>query len=114
MPLDEKDKALLLDIVRACEAMSEFCAGMSEVAFGADRKTRAAVERQIMIVGEAANGLSQDARMAIHGVPRNDIVRMRHIVVHHDGKVRDSELWAVVMRDAPALLGEIRRSQPDL
>ena len=113
MPRDY-DSAVLLDIVRACERIAAFCEGMNAAIFASDEKTCAAVERQIIIIGEAANRLGETTRTQTPTIPWNDIVRMRHLVVHHYGKVRADELWQVVVRDAPTLLRTIRESFPTL
>ena len=44
--------AFLLDIVEASARISEYTAGMSRADFMADRKTQAAVVREIEIIGE--------------------------------------------------------------
>jgi len=43
------------DAVKACELISLFIQGMSEEDFYIDLKTKAAVEREIEIIGEALN-----------------------------------------------------------
>ncbi len=45
----------LEDAIRACELILQFVQGMTEENFSADLKTKAAVDRQFEIIGEALN-----------------------------------------------------------
>lgn len=57
-------KKRLLDVLQACEAISEFTKGRDFVAYEADRMLRSAVERQFEIIGEAlTKAASTDASL---------------------------------------------------
>jgi uncharacterized protein with HEPN domain len=65
-----RDAAIVLDLRRAAELIGQFVSGMDRVTFSEDAKTQSAVLHQIMLLGEAANRLSEtkcgtsDARCA--------------------------------------------------
>jgi uncharacterized protein with HEPN domain len=58
MPPD-RDDDLLSDILGAARAAREFVAGMAYADFVRDLKTQSAVTFQLVIIGEAAKGLSE-------------------------------------------------------
>ena len=74
--------ARLKDIRLAADLAREFAKGMSFDTFEQDLKTIAAVERQLMIVGEASAHLSDEMRSKVGDLPWPKIVGIRHILVH--------------------------------
>lgn len=70
-----KDMACLLDIAQAAQSIASFIEGMDEVAFRGDKKTQAAVQHQIMIIGEASKRLTPSFRAAHAHIPWNAIAR---------------------------------------
>ena len=62
MPPDVKDMARLWDMLDAARAAVEFTTGRRYEDFLADRMLRAAVERSLEIIGEAARRVSQPIR----------------------------------------------------
>ena len=59
MPHDDKDKGYLWDIKDACNDIQEFLKNTTFHDFSNDRMRRFAVERQLLVLGEAANHLSE-------------------------------------------------------
>jgi uncharacterized protein with HEPN domain len=47
-----------------------------------DDKALLAVSHAIQVVGEAANHVSEEGRRALHDIPWNDVIGMRHRLVH--------------------------------
>ena len=74
--------ACLLDIKQAALSIASFIEGMDEVAFYTDKKTQAAVQHQIMIIGEAAKRLSRNFRDENAHIPWGAIARMRDRLIH--------------------------------
>lgn len=61
----------------------------------------------IQVVGEAANGLTRDFRQKYPGIPWQDIIAMRHILVHQYFGIDMNEIWITAHEDLPYLEGEI-------
>jgi uncharacterized protein with HEPN domain len=81
MPPDPRK--YLWDAVRAAELVGEFADGRSFADYQANTMLRSAVERQLEIVGEALNQLSEaDPEIAsrVPDLPR--IVAFRNILIH--------------------------------
>lgn len=53
---EDRDAAILLDIVNAVRDIEGFVEGVDFLAFANDKMLRYAVERQLIVVGEAAKG----------------------------------------------------------
>lgn len=79
----ERDEDLLRDIVAAALAARAFAEGMDYADFAADLKTQSAVIHQLVIIGEAAKGLSEETRRRHAQLPWNEICRARDLFVHH-------------------------------
>lgn len=58
--MTEKSKKYLSDILMAIDLINDFTIGISDFnLYDNDRKTQSAVERQLVIIGEALNKLRQ-------------------------------------------------------
>lgn len=55
MQPETKDAAYLWDMLQAASDILDFTTGVSFEQFSKDKKTRFAVERQLLAIGEAAN-----------------------------------------------------------
>jgi uncharacterized protein with HEPN domain len=55
---EERDQALVLDIISAAEDILSFIKECYYEAFSGNKMLRYAVERQLLVIGEAAKGLS--------------------------------------------------------
>lgn len=75
----------------------------SKEAFMEDVVMQAAVTRWISILGEAANRVSDDVRLANDDIDWRAIVDMRNLVVHAYGRVDPGIVWEVARDDVPAL-----------
>ncbi len=108
MPLEVKDRALLMDMKKAAREAQSFVRRCSEAAFLADLKTQKAVERELEIIGEAARKLSGKAQAAYPRVPFRSIIGMRNLLAHDYGRVDPRELYRTVTESLPWLLKELR------
>jgi uncharacterized protein with HEPN domain len=54
MPISKRDLAYLWDLRTAALEIMEFMQGVSQSAFVSNNQLRYAVERQLMVIGEAA------------------------------------------------------------
>jgi uncharacterized protein with HEPN domain len=104
MPLETRDRALLLDMRKAALEARSFVAKLSEAAFLKDLRTQRAVERALEIIGEAARGLSQEARETYPELPFRSIIGMRNLLAHEYGTVNPGQVWKTVKKSVPALL----------
>jgi uncharacterized protein with HEPN domain len=113
-PLEEAERnTRLWHIVDACKAILKFTTSRTASDYERDEMLRAAVERKLMIVGEAMARLSKcdaDATSAITNA--GAIVGLRNRIVHDYPGIDSSEVWSIVQRDLPLLLAEVQALLP--
>jgi uncharacterized protein with HEPN domain len=81
--------------------------GLDEAQFNGQRVLRLAVTRLIQIVGEAARRLPDDFKRAHPQVPWQEVVGMRHILVHDYLAVDDRIIWRTAAAELPALIAKL-------
>lgn len=99
--------AFLLDIVEASARISEYTAGMSRADFMADRKTQAAVVREIEIIGEASRQLPEPFKQANAAVPWRELARLRNMYIHAYHGVDYGLVWQTAVRTMPTIAGAV-------
>ena len=104
-----KDREILLDLIRACELIVQFCENLNWQAFSQDLKTQSSVLYQIVIIGEGVNRLSSDFIERNPQVPIRQIRGMRNRVVHEYKEVDLEILWQAIQTSIPELLVELKR-----
>ncbi|MCX6376399.1 MAG: DUF86 domain-containing protein, partial [Armatimonadetes bacterium] len=80
MQPEDRDAALLWDMREAVREIMEFVQGVSYRDFASDKKLRYAVERELMVVGEAANRISQAFRDRHTEIPWSSIIGQRNVL----------------------------------
>lgn len=83
MPAEEsRDPAYLWDMLDAASALSTFVDGRTFGEYQADRMLRNAVERNIEIIGEAANRVSHSFQQSHPEIPWRNIIGQRNMLIH--------------------------------
>jgi uncharacterized protein with HEPN domain len=105
--MTEKSKKYLSDVLMAIHLIREFTIDITDFnIYDKDRKTQSAVERQLVIIGEALNKL----RLIESGIViENDkqIIGFRNRLVHAYDSVDNSIVWAIINRHLENLKTEI-------
>ena len=91
------------DILRACEKVGRYTAGMDQAAFVADERTYDAVVRNLEIIGEAAKRLPLDLREAMPQIEWRKVAGMRDWLAHAYFGIDADILWDVVENHVPQL-----------
>lgn len=99
----------MLDAAR--EAMT-FVQGRSRADLEADRQLVLALVKDVEIVGEAAYQLSEETRADLPEMPWEDIIGMRHRLVHAYFDINLDILWRTVQEDLPALASRLEPILP--
>lgn len=103
------DKQRLLHIQDAIRLVEEFLSNLNEADFRASALHRSAVERQLEIMGEAANAISDELKNSFPEVDWQPIRRFRNVIVHEYFGVSTQILWGVVQKELPTLKEQIDR-----
>lgn len=101
---------LLIDMVDAIDAITEFSKGMSYQDYLADRRTRDAIYRNIEVMGEAVARMPEYYLNAHTDIPWVKIKSTRNAFIHGYDKIDDSIVWNI----ATQLLPDLRKRLQDL
>ena len=107
-----RDDAILIDMEAALRLAIEFSQGQNEASFRENRLLQAAILHELMILGEAVNGLSNEFRATHTGIPWRDITNLRHRIVHDYAHMDLGKVWNIVEHEVPALLLSIEPLLP--
>jgi uncharacterized protein with HEPN domain len=99
----EVDK-YLYDVLTACDAIHQFTMDKTLKDYQSNLMLRSAVERQLMIVGEALN-------QAVHIQPElsEQIGEVRNVIVHGYAVVENETIWGIVTDEIPALVKQVSK-----
>jgi uncharacterized protein with HEPN domain len=81
---------------------------MTLEAFAANDEKRAAVERQVFVIGEAAARLPDEWKQGRPEVPWRKIVGPRNLLAHGYWTIDVEELWDIARNKVPQLVAELR------
>jgi uncharacterized protein with HEPN domain len=104
MQLEERDQAYLWDMLEAAKEITAFLKGVRYDDFVRSKMIRSAVERQLMIVGEAANHVSEEFQEKHPEIPWCQIIGQRNVLAHEYGDIKVERVWAAATINVPALL----------
>jgi uncharacterized protein with HEPN domain len=102
-----KDRERLLHIIEAIDNIVEFVDGKSFDEYKSDKILRLAVIKNLEIIGEATYLLTKDFKNNHNSVDWNDIIGMRHILVHGYYQIKDEIVWATIETELVPLKTEI-------
>lgn len=109
--MTEKSTKYLSDVLMAITLIREFTIDITDFnIYDKDRKTQSAVERQLVIIGEALNKLRQiESQIVIEN--DKQIIGFRNRLVHAYDSIDNSIVWAIINRHLENLKTEIENLQ---
>lgn len=96
------DKARLFHIADAISEIEGYVQGMDFEAFDGDSKTKFASIKQLEIIGEAANHLSKELKEKHAEIQWEQIIDLRHVLVHEYYGIQSDILWRIITMHLPA------------
>ena len=114
MPLSKRDPANLWDMLAAAEKVQSFLKNKTFEDFINDDMLRAAVERNLEIIGEAARRISEDLKQEHPEIPWRRIIAQRNVLIHEYDDIDYRELWEVTSFHLPRLIDQIKPLIPPL
>ncbi|MBE9070426.1 DUF86 domain-containing protein [Leptolyngbya cf. ectocarpi LEGE 11479] len=109
-----RNHAALLDMVKAMEAIARFLAGRTYEDLLEDELFQSAVERQLEIMGEAANRLSPDFQTAHSDIDWSGAIALRNVIIHKYDDIDYARLWQIVSAEVPQILAQVKSLVPPL
>jgi uncharacterized protein with HEPN domain len=113
MQSENRDPAYLWDMLEAAPDIVEFATGLSYTQFSQDKKTRFAVERQLMVIGEAASHVTENFHAAHPEISWVGIVGQRNVLAHEYGEILVERIWLVVQKNIPNLVQQLSALIPN-
>lgn len=93
------DKARLQHIVSAIEEIETYTAGFSYPQFESNSMMQFACVKQLEIVGEAANHVSQHLKNQHTEIQWREITDLRNILVHEYFGIDARIVWSIIQND---------------
>jgi uncharacterized protein with HEPN domain len=104
MQPEQRDNALLWDMKQAAGEIAEFTECLSYEQFASNKVIRYAVERQVLVIGEAAGHVSSSFKDSHPQIPRSSIIAQRNILAHEYGEILVERIWRVASQHIPELI----------
>ena len=105
----DKSKKFFSDVLMAIELIEEFTADVVDFeSYEADVKTQSAVERQLMIIGEALSKLRKSDEI-LNIENDKQIIGFRNRLVHAYDSIDNSIVWAIIKIHLSKLKFEIEK-----
>ena len=109
MQLNNIEKSYIWDMLEAAKDIQSFTTGMAFHEFENDKRTRYAVERQLLVIGEAANHISIDSKKSIPYIQWSDMIGLRNIIAHDYGEIIAKRIWKVALDHIPQLIVDLQK-----
>ena len=97
------DQVYLRHILDAVEQIETYLTGQTYESFSNNNMMIDAVVRELEIIGEATNHLSDLLRESHPKIPWRDAIDMRNILIHEYFGVRTHLVWDTCKEDLPKL-----------
>lgn len=109
--MQPSDKAYLWDMITASEDIMSFIDGITVHEFSQDKKTRFAIERQLLVLGEAAKHVSEETKNEFSEIAWRKIIGLRNIIAHEYGDVIIERIWNICKKNIPELLAQLQKTE---
>lgn len=113
MQPEERDQAYLWDMLEAAKEITAFLKGIRYDGFVRNKMIRSAVERQLMVVGEAANHVSEEFQEKHPEIPWRQIIGQRNVLAHEYGDIKVERVWTAATINIPALIKALEPFVPE-
>ena len=100
----DSDNARLEEIIEHGGRIAAWLEGKTDLTFLEDPMLRDAVSMNLLIIGEAANALSENLKAQSGKNFWNDVRGLRNRLAHGYGSVDWPRIWIIASQDAPYLV----------
>lgn len=113
MPSSERDLAYLWDMRKYALEITEIIKGVPHTKFVENKTIRYAIERLLLIIGEAANHVSREFREQHPDIEWAQIIGLRNILAHEYGEIKMDKIYLAATKSIPALLENLEPLIPE-
>ena len=97
------DKQRLAHILEAIEELESYTSGSTLDTFLQNSMMKFASVKQIEIIGEAANHISDETKEKFSEIQWRQITGLRHVLVHEYFGIDSRLIWQIIVDDIPLL-----------
>jgi uncharacterized protein with HEPN domain len=112
MSPENRDASYLWDMRKYALEIKEIMKGIPHTRFVENKTIRYAVERLLLIIGEAANHVSTKFQEEHPEIEWAQIVGLRNILAHEYGEVKMDKIYLAATKSVPALLQKLKALLP--
>ncbi|WP_058615708.1 DUF86 domain-containing protein [Tepidimonas taiwanensis] len=112
-PTREADLVYVMHMLECIDRITDYTAD-GESAFRASRLIQDAVIRNLQIMAESSQRVSETSRLCAPEIPWKAISGFRNVLVHDYLSLDIDLIWPVVARDLPALRAGLERLRDEL
>jgi uncharacterized protein with HEPN domain len=109
MPLSEEDLSYLIDIIDCVMDINEFTKSIEYYQFERDKMRKLAVERQLEVIGQAANKISIETQNNLKDIPWKNIIGLRNKLAHDYGEILAERIWGISKNSLQELMKELEK-----
>ncbi|MES2649234.1 MAG: DUF86 domain-containing protein [Bacteroidota bacterium] len=102
------DSQRLLHILESISEIEKYTTNVSLEEFLENSMMRFASIKQIEIIGEAANYISEETKNKFTDIQWRQIIGMRHILVHEYFGIDSQLIWQIIIDDLPKLKNAVQ------
>ena len=113
MRSDQRDLAYLWDMRKHAREITGIIKGVPYETFTENLMIRYAIERLLMIIGEAANHVSIEYQDKHPEIEWFQIIGMRNILAHEYGEVKLDRVYLAAIKSIPLLLKNLEPLLPE-
>jgi uncharacterized protein with HEPN domain len=97
------------DIIKSSSKIQNYTSGLTLSKFKKDELIQDGVIRNIEIIGEACNHLSDDFKKSYPEIPWREIKTMRNRLTHEYWYINLTIVWNTAKKDIPSLIKSLQR-----
>ena len=113
MPSEDRELSYLWDMREAAREIVSFTQGVKFADFEKNKILRYAVERQLLVIGEAANHISPQYRKKHPEISWPTLVALRNVLAHEYGETLTNRVWLAATESMPELLAALTNLLPE-
>jgi uncharacterized protein with HEPN domain len=103
------DDLYLVEIIEACRHIGVFLADIKPEAWVQSELVRSAVLQKLIVLGQAAGGITSDCRERHPDIPWATVKAFRNVAVHEYFAVEWPRVYAIALGDVPVLEEQLIR-----
>ena len=113
MQLSDRELSYLWDMRKYALEITEIIKGVPHTKFVENKTIRYAIERLLLIIGEAANHVSRELQEQHPNIAWAQIIGLRNVLAHEYGEVKVDKIYLAATISIPALLEALEPLLPE-